>query len=119
MAHFAKIENDLVVEVIVAEQDFIDTLDGEWIQTSYNTSGNQHKLGGTPLRANYAGTGHHYDRENDVFYQPQPFNSWTLSNTTWTWEPPVARPETTQWQVAEWNEDTLSWDLIDTTPASE
>jgi hypothetical protein len=67
MAHYAKIENDIVVQVIVAEQDFINTMDGEWVQTSYNTRDGEHLLGGTPLRKNYAGIGFKYNRELDEF----------------------------------------------------
>lgn len=92
MSHFAKIENDIVTEVIVAEQDFIDTLDGEWVQTSYNTSGNKHILGGTPLRGNYAFIGFIYDRDNDVFYEPKPYGSWTLNTSIWHFEAPLERP---------------------------
>ena len=118
MAHFAKIENDLVVQVIVAEQEFVDTLDGEWVQTSYNTKGNQHLLGNTPLRGNYAGVGFTYDRANDVFYQPKPHNSWTLSTTTWLWEPPLPWPTLAYNQIARWDEDayqadnTTGWVII-------
>ena len=71
MSHFAKVVNGKVVEVIVAEADFfdtfVDTTPGKWIQTSYNTFGGQHKLGGTPLRKNYAGIGWNYDKEADAF----------------------------------------------------
>jgi hypothetical protein len=67
MGHYAKIENDIVVQVIVAEQDFINTMDGEWVQTSYNTRDGEHLLGGTPLRKNYAGIGFKYNRELDEF----------------------------------------------------
>lgn len=118
MAHFAKIENDLVVEVIVAEQEFVDTLDGEWVQTSYNTKGNQHLLGNTPLRGNYAGVGFTYDRTNDVFYQPKPHNSWVLNTSTWLWEPPIGWPTLAHNQIASWDEDayqadnTTGWVII-------
>ena len=61
MSHFAKIEDNLVTTVIVAEQDFIDTLEGTWVQTSYNTHGGIHIFSGTALRKNYAGRGHIYD----------------------------------------------------------
>jgi len=81
MSHFAKVVDGKVIEVIVAEQDFIDNLDGTWIQTSYNTHGNQHPEG-RPLRGNYAGIGFTYDDTNDVFYAPQPYPSWSLNNTT-------------------------------------
>lgn len=113
MSHFAKIENDLVVQVIVAEQDFVDSLDGEWVQTSYNTRNNQHLLGGTPLRGNYAGVGYVYNRTNDVFYPQQPFPSWTLNSTTWSWEPPVEKPEGEDlnglMQIYTWDEDAQNW----------
>lgn len=93
MGHYAKVENDRVTEVIVAKQDFIDTLDGEWIKTSYNTYENQHANGKTPLRGNYAGIGYTYDRENDVFYDMKPFESWILNTSKWNWEPPIPRPD--------------------------
>lgn len=109
MSHFAKVCDGKVVQVIVAEQDFfntfVDTSPGEWIQTSYNTHGGQHPEG-RPLRGNYAGIGYIYDRENDVFYAPQPFPSWTLNTTTWLWEAPIPMPEG---GVYTWDEATLSW----------
>ena len=92
MAHYAKIENDIVTMVIVAEQNFIDKIDGEWIQTSYNASGGIHKLGGTPMRKNYAGVGYIYDRVNDCFYSPRIFPSWNLNTETYLWEAPVPYP---------------------------
>lgn len=107
MAHYAKIENDVVVNVIVAEQEFIDTLDGEWIQTSYNTHGGQHKLGGNPLRKNYASVGFTYDRELDAFIPPKPYASWVLNNDTCLWDAPVAYPQDSK--KYEWNESTTSW----------
>lgn len=111
MAHYAKVVDGKVVKVIVAEAEFFDTFiddsPGAWIQTSYNTYGNEHKLGGTPLRGNYAGTGSIYDAENDVFYAPQPYPSWTLNTSTWLWEPPVAKPEIDEPHV--WDEATTSW----------
>ena len=106
MRHFSKIENGIVTEVIVAEQDYIDTLDGQWIQTSYNTYGGVHKNGGTPLRGNFAGIGFIYDHQNDVFYAPQPYASWTLNQTTWLWEPPVPIPTDKPY---DWDEATISW----------
>ena len=116
MSHFAKVLDGKVINVIVAEPEFfetfVDSTPGEWIQTSYNTFGNQHKLGGTPLRGNYAGVGMIYDRTNDVFYVVQPFPSWTLNQTTWLWEAPVAMP--TDGKVYTWNESTTSWDLVPT-----
>jgi hypothetical protein len=111
MAHFAKVNQGIVQQVIVAEPEFfetfIDTSPGEWIQTSYNTYENEHKLGGTPLRGNFAGIGYTYDRMNDVFYAPQPFPSFTLNQSTWAWDAPVAKP--TDGKKYRWDEPTLSW----------
>ena len=110
MSHFAKVENGIVTQVIVIEQDMIDS--GHfghaslWKQTSYNTHGNQHP-DGRPLRGNYAGIGYTYDEEHDVFYAPQPFPSWTLSHTTWLWEPPTPMP--TDDKIYRWDEPTTSW----------
>ena len=46
MAHYAKVKNGIVEQVIIAESDFfttfVDTSPGEWIQTSYNTIGGVH-----------------------------------------------------------------------------
>jgi len=114
MSHFAKVNNGIVQQVIVAEAEFfetfVDTSPGVWIQTSYNTKGNQHLLGGTPLRGNYASPGMLYDKTNDVFYEPKPFPSWLLNETTWLWEAPVVMPTDDQRYV--WNESTTSWDLV-------
>jgi len=113
MSHFAKVVDGKVTQVIVAEQEFFDTFvdssPGTWIQTSYNTHGNQHP-NGTPLRGNYAGIGYTYDSVNDVFYAPQPFPSWTLNNTTWLWEAPVAYP--TDGKIYKWNESITNWEEI-------
>jgi hypothetical protein len=110
MSHFAKVLDGKVTEVIVAEPEFfdtfIDTSPGTWIQTSYNTHGNQHPEG-RPLRGNYAGIGFTYDSQNDVFYAPQPFASWQLNKATWLWEPPIATPQ--DGKVYNWNEPTTSW----------
>ena len=96
MAHFAKVLDGVVLKVIVAEEEFFDTFvddsPGKWIQTSYNTYGNEHSEGGTPLRGNFAGIGFIYDEENDVFYIPKPHESWTLNTNTWLWEPPIDKP---------------------------
>ncbi len=105
MAHFAKVLDGKVVQVIVAEQEFIDTFvdetPGKWIQTSYNTRGGQHLLGGTPLRKNYAGIGFSYDKTRDAFIPPQTFPSWTLNETTCLWEAPLTRPGVNY----RWNEE--------------
>ena len=110
MAHYAKVNNGIVEQVIVAESEFfekfIDSSPGSWIQTSYNTLGNQHTFGGTPLRGNYAGVGYTYDTTNDVFYAPKPYASWTLNESTWLWEAPTPKPIEGKYQ---WNESTTSW----------
>ena len=114
MAHYAKVRDGKVVQVIVAEKEFInsyvDTSPGKWIQTSYNTRGGVHELGGTPLRKNYAGIGYIYDKERDAFYPPQPFPSWTLNEDTCLWEPPVAHPVG---KARNWNEDNQTWEEIE------
>jgi len=119
MSHFAKIENNIVTQVIVAEQDVIDSgLFGSpsaWVQTSYNTYGGEHRLGGTPLRKNYAGVGYTYDSERDAFIPPQPYNSWKLDEATCLWKAPKAMPKAKANTIYSWNEETLSWDAIDTT----
>ena len=111
MGHFAKVVDSKVTQVIVAEPEFFDTFvdssPGAWIQTSYNTIGGQHTQGGTPLRGNYAGIGYTYDAQNDVFYAPQPFASWVLNNTTWTWEAPTPMPQ--DGKLYKWDEPTLAW----------
>jgi len=109
MAHFAKVSNGVVVQVIVAEpeffQTFVDTSPGEWIQTSYNTHGGQHPEG-RPLRKNYAGIGFTYDRTRDAFIPPKPYASWTLNDTTCLWDAPIPMPTD---GVYTWDESTTSW----------
>jgi len=111
MAHFAKVQDGIVTKVIVAEPDFFDTFvddsPGEWVQTSYNTIGGTHTLGGTPLRKNYAGVGFTYNRDRDAFIPPQPFASWVLNETTCLWNAPVAYPD--DGEAYDWNEETTSW----------
>ena len=96
MAHYAKVRDNIVTQVIVAEASFFDTFvdtePGEWIQTSYNTHGGVHSLGGTPLRKNYAGIGYSYDRTKDAFIPPKPYSSWILDDTTCQWKSPIDMP---------------------------
>ena len=99
MSHFAKInENGIVQEVIVAEQEFIDSFEDSslWIQTSYNHN----------IRKQYAGLGYTYDKTNDVFITPQPFPSWSL-DSNFDWQAPVSKPD--DGKSYTWNEDTKSW----------
>ena len=93
MSNFAKVENGIVTQVISAEQDFINSgCVGDpslWVQTSYNTIGGEHRLGGTPLRKNYAGIGYSYDAQRDAFIPPKPENGeWVLDDTSCLWVKP-------------------------------
>jgi hypothetical protein len=119
MAHFAKIENNTVVQVIVAEQDFVNKLDGEWIQTSYNTRGGVHydPNSGLPssdqskaLRKNYAGIGFIYDRTYDMFITPKPYESWLLDLERGDWYSPIPYP--TDGELYYWDESILNWELV-------
>jgi len=123
MAHFAKLIVGNIVErievvsndIATTEQagvDFLNNLYGTndaWKQTSYNTRGGVHKLGGTPFRKNYAGIGWKYNQTRDAFISPKPFNSWILNEETCLWEAPVALPDTEN--SYNWNENTQQWDL--------
>ena len=110
MSHFAHITNGIVDQVIVIDQETLNTGHwgdpSEWVQTSYNTQGGQHPEG-RPLRKNYAGIGYTYDTQRDAFIPPKPFASWLLDEATCLWNPPVAMP--TDDKIYTWNEDTLSW----------
>ena len=128
MSHYAKIEGNIVTQVIVVGDDndpnetagsafCSNLLGGTWVKTSYNTRGGIHYSpntnapdGGVALRGNYAGIGYVYDSENDVFYPPRPFPSWNISAPTWTWQPPIPYP--TDGQDYKWDEATTSWVLV-------
>jgi hypothetical protein len=104
MAHFAKIDsNNIVTEVISAEQDFINSgAVGDsflWIQTSYNNN----------FRKQFGGVGYTYDKTNDIFVAPKPFTSWTL-DSNYDWQPPTAYPDDDKYYS--WDEDTTSWKEI-------
>ena len=114
MSHFAKLdENNIVVFVTVGRQED-DGKEAElcartgdrYVQTSYNTRGGVHLLGGTPLRANFAGIGYTYDEANDVFYAPQPFPSWALDEN-WNWQAPHQAPD--DGEEYGWDEETGGW----------
>jgi hypothetical protein len=117
MAHYAKVINGVVTEVNVVDWETLN-IEGHpwgdpslWIQTSYNTQGGEHKLGGTPLHKNYAGIGYTWDGTG--FAPPQPFASWTKNANTYLWEPPVAMPSDagtgTPPKMYTWNEETVNW----------
>jgi len=112
MAHFAKVENGMVTQVIVAVPAFINLLPDfdSWIQTSYNTFGGTHRLGGTPLRKNYAGIGYTYDSAKDAFIPPKEYNSWVLNEQTCLWEPPIEYPNDEK--MYKWNEEITNWEEV-------
>lgn len=119
MAHFAKVINGIVVDVIVAEPDIVETLkDGtcQWIQTSYNTLGGIYYDPTTrepssdqskSLRKNFAMIGGQYDSEKDAFIHIKPFHSWKLNENTCLWEPPI--PEPKDGKLYRWVEEELGW----------
>ena len=130
MASFAKIGlNNKVIEVLSVHNnelldsngveqetigiDFLTKLTGWsiWKQTSYNTIGGVHKLGGTPLRKNHAGIGYTYDEDKDAFIAPKPYPSWTLNDTTCLWEAPVSYPDNEN--KYSWNETNQTWEVIE------
>ena len=134
MAYFAKLGTGNIVETVISinnsvitdsngieqEQlgvDFINKLYNTrdvWKKTSYNTNAGVHKLGGTPFRKNYAGIGYQYDQTRDAFIPPKPFNSWILNEDTCRYEAPVAMPSDASFDKKyKWNEQTLSWDIVE------
>ena len=135
MAHFAKIsEDNKVLSVLYVNDSDAPTEEAGqkyleknnhwpahlWIQTSYNTYGNQHKQDGTPFRGNYAGIGMTWDSVNQIFWGKSPFPSWVKHIPTATWNSPIgdapaipAEMQTNQ-QCYKWNEDSQSWDVVST-----
>tara|TARA_A100001391_G_scaffold179094_1_gene143852 strand:- start:43 stop:459 length:417 start_codon:yes stop_codon:yes gene_type:complete len=134
MAHYAKLGiNSKVISVeVVADADCqnADGIEDEevgrqflerihnwplWKKTSYNTAAGQHKLGGTPLRGNYAGIGMTYDEDNDLFLPPKPYPSWVLITAEARWQSPIGdAPELSEAEQLThryiWNESGQSWD---------
>ena len=133
MGHYAKVNQGIVQDVIVAEADFfdtfVDTTPGDWIQVSYNTRGGIHYQpnSNTPsenqskaLRKNYPGIGWTYDEDRDAFIPPKPFNSWTLNETTCLWNPPVDYPSDyyEEAKTYDWDEDAYQSALSDSSDTS-
>lgn len=122
MGHFAKVTNNLVVDVKKSDQEFIDSFvdssPGEWLQTSYNTRGGVHygqdgqPDGGVALRKNFAGIGFTYDPVRDAFIPPKPFKAWVLNEETCLWNPPTPHP--TDGNAYEWDDASDSWKLFAT-----
>jgi hypothetical protein len=127
MASFAKLGTGNIIEKVIvvsndiatteqAGVDFINNLYNTrdvWKQTSYNTVGGVHLLGGIPFRKNFAGIGYQYDQTRDAFIPPKPFNSWILNEDTCHWNAPVAMPTTEleENQYYVWNESITNWEL--------
>jgi len=145
MAHFAKLgANSKVIQVLTLDNKDMLNADGVedesvgqqylethnnwpaqmWIQTSYNTSHNQHSNGGTPLRGNYAGIGYTWDEDDQIFWPKKPYASWVKHNESASWKSPIGDAPTLteeqtsqneagthQW-VYDWNESGQSWDLV-------
>jgi hypothetical protein len=126
MGHYAKVEDGVVTEVIVADAELVSSLpdSDSWVKTSYNTRGGVHYVPDpetgvmdTPsadqskaLRKNFAGIGYSYDSGRDAFIPPKPFASWTLNESTCQWEPPIARPDSVDGYWWLWNEDGQNWE---------
>ena len=144
MAHFAKLgANGKVIQVLTLNNSDMLNADGVedesvgqqylethnnwpaqmWIQTSYNTSGNQHNDGGTPFRGNYAGIGYTWDEDNEIFWPKKPYASWVKHIESASWKSPIGdAPALTAEQTSQneagthswrhhWNESGQSWDL--------
>ena len=115
MSHFAKLdENNIVIAVVKGRQEDdgreakLSAQTGDrYVQTSYNTLGGKHLLGGTPLRKNFAGIGYTYDEIRNAFIAPQPFPSWTLNDESCTWEPPIPFPDVDGFYG--WDEQNQQW----------
>ena len=101
MTYYAKIQNNIVTRVIVAEAEFfdnfVDNTPGQWIETSYSGS----------IRKNFAGIDYTYDATRDAFYAPKPYSSWTLVEDTCIWTAPTAMPD--DGEKYDWDEDTTNW----------
>ena len=115
MAHYAKVEDGIVTQVIVADsKEWCQAnLGGEWIQTSYNTHGGVNsRQGGEALHKNYAGIGMTWDAGRDAFISPKPYNSWVLNESTCRWEAPTPMPTDADFEAGEyyrWDEPTTAW----------
>jgi len=125
MAHFALLnEKNIVVNIIVVNNDvmlddkgnedeqkgidFCNTLiEGNWVQTSYNTQAGEHILDGKPNRKNFAGIGYFYDDKKDAFIAPKPYKSWILNENTCAWEAPVNYPN--DGKIYVWDEKSTNW----------
>jgi hypothetical protein len=114
MSYFANINEDNIVEQVISAPSIEwceENIGGIWLETSYNTSGGIHYSGGIPLRKNYAGIGYSYDQSLDAFIPLKPYPSWILNQDTCLWEPPIAKPTSTN-KDYKWIEANLNWEEI-------
>ena len=111
MGHYAKIDKNIVQEVIVAKKEFfenfIDTTPGEWLKCSYNTLNNKHNLDGEPLRGNFPSIGYEYNKKLDIFLPKKPFNSWIIDEENAKYKAPKDKPEDGKDYF--WSEEDLDW----------
>ena len=126
MAHFAKIKNNKVIQVIKENDDFLESLPtpNNWLKTSYNTHGGKYYDPNTnkintkkPFRKNYAKIGYTYDKELDAFIPPQTFPSWVLNDDSCLWQPPIPLPDDGKEYI--WNEQEKKWTYTDTIQTSK
>jgi hypothetical protein len=117
MAHFAKLDSNNIVTFVTVGRDEDDGKEAEltartgdvYKQTSYNTQGGVHLLGGTPFRKNYAGIGYSYDPDRDAFIPPKPYESWLLDENTCLWNPPIPMPQ--NGRLYFWDESNKIWQV--------
>lgn len=112
MASYAKVLNNIVTQVIVAEPDFfntfIDTSPGEWLETCYGAVGGKDLCGNPAIRKNYAGVGYSYDKTLDAFIPPPPYKKWVLDKETCLWNPPIPVP--TDGKIYLWSDELNDWE---------
>ena len=125
MSHFAKLDANNVVTFVTVGRQEDDGLEAElsertgdvYKQTSYNTYGGVHLLGGTPLRYNYAGIGYTYDEARDAFIPPQPYDSWVLDEDTCLWVAPIGLPADADTVGYDWDEEAGDWVAVPEDPS--
>lgn len=111
MAHYAKIENNIVTQIIRSDRPFAEALGGEWVRTSYNTNKGKHSRGNIPVRKNYAGVGYTYNRDIDAFIPPCVYRSWILDKMEGVYTAPIEYPKDEFDYL--WDEKNLKWKIKD------
>lgn len=110
---FAKIKNNIVIDILLADQTFINSLPSEDGITYVQYIDNAH-LGkvydrdnneiGETSQMNCASVGGFYDSDKDIFYDEQPYPSWTLTSD-YDWEAPITEPIVGEDYYVYWDED--------------